>query len=210
MKSPSVRERRREEILRAAIKVFARKGFAGCRVSDIAAEAGVGYGLIYHYFSSKEEVLGVIFRERWEALLAKIEAVDRQPLDPRAKLEEIAAFIFESYAREPELMKVIVVEVTRSANDFGRRHLAEIAKAQAGVAAILEQARREGILADAFPTKLLANCFLGVIEQLLSGWLFGLLDPYPATPRQLAALIGALLCEGACAKQLLPSRPLEA
>ena len=71
---------KRRQILDAAIRVFARQGFHACRVSDIADEAGVAYGLVYHYFNSKDEVLNELFTERWSLLLAAIEEVDGQAI----------------------------------------------------------------------------------------------------------------------------------
>src|SRR5215210_7140765 len=109
---------KRRQILDAAVRVFARQGFHGCRVSDIADEAGVAYGLVYHYFRSKEEVLETLFIERWEILLAVVRDADAAPVAPREKLRAIASFIVDSYRHDPDLMKVIVVEVTRAANSF--------------------------------------------------------------------------------------------
>ncbi|HEY2631557.1 MAG TPA: helix-turn-helix domain-containing protein, partial [Solirubrobacteraceae bacterium] len=71
---------RRQAILDAAVKVFARQGFHGCRVSDIADEAGVAYGLLYHYFPSKDEVLNTLFLERWGIMLEMIRAVDAEQI----------------------------------------------------------------------------------------------------------------------------------
>ena len=62
---------RRRQILDAAIRVFARQGFNACRVSDIAREANVAYGLVYHYFDSKDQVLNELFVERWSLLLRR-------------------------------------------------------------------------------------------------------------------------------------------
>jgi TetR/AcrR family fatty acid metabolism transcriptional regulator len=67
---PAVDKRR--VILDAAVRVFARQGFHTCRVSDIADEAGVAYGLVYHYFQSKDEVLDTLFLERWNVMLEAI------------------------------------------------------------------------------------------------------------------------------------------
>ena len=99
-------------------------------MSDIADEANVAYGLVYHYFRSKDEVLDTLFLERWNVML------ERHPRDrratrspPREKLHAIASFIVDSYRHDPELMKVIIVEVTRAANSFGRTHLAKIREA---------------------------------------------------------------------------------
>ena len=70
---------KRRMILDAAIRVFAREGFHRCRVSAIANEAGVAYGLVYHYFTSKDEVLDTLFTERWTLLLDEIADVDATP-----------------------------------------------------------------------------------------------------------------------------------
>ena len=77
---------KRRVILEAAVRVFARQGFHTCRVSDIADEAGVAYGLVYHYFGSKDEVLDTLFLERWEVMLELIREVDAEPLPVREKL----------------------------------------------------------------------------------------------------------------------------
>ena len=108
-KAPPVDKRR--QILDAAIRVFARQGFHATRVSDIADEAGVAYGLVYHYFKSKDQVLNELFVERWSLLLAAIEETDRGDGPPREKLAAVASFIVDSYVHDPELMKVIIVEV---------------------------------------------------------------------------------------------------
>ena len=132
-------------ILDAAIRVFARKGFHHCRVSDVADEAGVAYGLVYHYFDSKEEILNRLFTERWQLMLDAIVDIDRQrDVSARDKLYGVASFIIDSYRHEPDLMKVIIVEVTRAANTFGRLHLAKIREAYTLIAGIVDDARRDG------------------------------------------------------------------
>ena len=110
---------KRRQILDAAVTVFARQGFHATRVSDIADEAGVAYGLVYHYFNSKDQVLNELFLERWSLLLAAIEEAEKTDASHRDKLGAVAGFIFESYRYDPELMKVIIVEVTRAANSTG-------------------------------------------------------------------------------------------
>ena len=87
---------KRRLILDAAIRVFAREGFHRCRVSDIAKEADVAYGLVYHYFRSKDEILNTIFSERWALLLESIAEVERQELPVRQKLHAIVSFIIDS------------------------------------------------------------------------------------------------------------------
>ena len=122
------------------MRVFARQGFNSCRVSDIADEAGVAYGLVYHYFRSKDEVLDTLFLERWDVMLEVDPRARRgRTSPPREKLYAITSFIVDSYRHDPELMKVIIVEVTRAANSFGRTHLAKIREAYELIAAIVEQ-----------------------------------------------------------------------
>ncbi len=166
---------KRRMILDAAVRVFANQGFHACRVSDIADEAGVAYGLVYHYFASKDEVLDTLFLERWNVMLQTIRQVDEEALSARAKLQEIASFIVDSYRHDPDLMKVIIVEVTRAANSFGQTHLAHIRQAYESIAAIVTAAQAEGTFKRDIDAEFAAMAFYGAIEQMLTGWIFGLL-----------------------------------
>src|SRR3982074_462026 len=150
---------KRRVILDAAVRVFARQGFHTCRVSDIADEARVAYGLVYHYFSSKEEILDTLFLERWDVMLAAIAESDASRRSPRDKLYAIAGFIVDSYRHDPELMKVIIVEVTRAANTFGLTHLAKIREAYAGIAAIVSAAQAEGVFRTEITPEFAAQAF---------------------------------------------------
>ena len=163
---------KRRVILDAAVRVFARQGFHTCRVSDIADEAGVAYGLVYHYFSSKDEVLDTIFLDRWDVMLAAIAEVDSRTIPPREKLYAIAAFIIDSYRRDPDLMKVIIVEVTRAANTFARTHLERIREAFAGIAEIVRVAQAQSAFRTEITPEFAALAFYGAIEQVLTGWIF--------------------------------------
>jgi TetR/AcrR family fatty acid metabolism transcriptional regulator len=163
---------KRRLILDAAVRVFARQGFHTCRVADIADEANVAYGLVYHYFSSKDEILDTLFLERWGLMLTAIKDTDRSPQSPQAKLRAIAGFIVDSYRHDPELMKVIIVEVTRAANTFGRTHLGQIREAYSLIAAIVAQAQREGVFREEITPDFAALSFYGLIEQVLTGWIF--------------------------------------
>jgi TetR/AcrR family transcriptional regulator, fatty acid metabolism regulator protein len=163
---------KRRMILDAAMRVFARQGFHTCRVSDIADEAGVAYGLVYHYFSSKDEILDTLFLERWNVMLQAIAEADRTQGSPREKLQAIAGFIVDSYRHEPELMKVIVVEVTRAANTFGRTHLTKIREAYEQIAGIVARAQAEGLFRSEITPEFGALAFYGSIEQVLTRWIF--------------------------------------
>jgi TetR/AcrR family transcriptional regulator, fatty acid metabolism regulator protein len=187
---------KRRLILDAAVRVFARRGFHHCRVSDVADEAGVAYGLVYHYFDSKEEILNTLFLERWQIMLDAIAEIDARDLPPRDKLYSIAGFIIDSYRHDPDLMKVIIVEVTRAANSFGRLHLDRIREAYTGISDIVESARAEGSFKSDIPSEFAAMCFYGAIEQLLTSWIFEVLPRSDAEFERAKELVVEAICGG--------------
>jgi TetR/AcrR family fatty acid metabolism transcriptional regulator len=187
---------KRRLILDAAVRVFARRGFHHCRVSDVADEAGVAYGLVYHYFDSKEEILNTLFLERWQIMLDAIDEIDARDLPARDKLYAVAAFIIDSYRHDPDLMKVIIVEVTRAANSFGRLHLDRIREAYTGISDIVEAARAEGSFKSDIPSEFAAMCFYGAIEQLLTSWIFEVLPRTEEEFERAKELVVEAICGG--------------
>jgi AcrR family transcriptional regulator len=187
---------KRRLILDAAVRVFARQGFHACRVADIADEAGVAYGLVYHYFASKDEVLDTLFLERWHVMLELIRDVDGRNATAREKLYSIASFIVDSYRHDPELMKVIIVEVTRAANSFGQTHLATIAEAYEMIAEIVTKAQQSGEFKTEITAQFAAMTFYGAIEQVLTGWIFGLLPSDDESYEVAKAMVVETVCGG--------------
>ena len=186
---------KRRQILDAAVRVFAREGFHSARVSDVADEAGVAYGLVYHYFDSKDEMLNELFSERWSLLLAAIEETDGET-PARQRLARVAGFIVDSYRHDPELMKVIIVEVTRAANSFGRTHLPEIRKAYDLIAEIVAEGQAQGAFRDDIDPNFVSMSFYGAIEQLLSGWIFELIPSGSQDFDRAAELVVETICDG--------------
>jgi AcrR family transcriptional regulator len=187
---------KRRLILDAAVRVFARQGFHACRVSDIADEAGVAYGLVYHYFASKDEVLDTLFLERWNVMLALIREVDGETIPVREKLGAIASFIVDSYRHDPDLMKVIIVEVTRAANSFGQTHIGQIGAAYELIGDIVTEAQQEGVFRSDIEARFAAMAFYGAIEQLLTGWIFGILPQGTEHFERAKWLVVETICGG--------------
>jgi len=187
---------KRRLILDAAVRVFARQGFHTCRVSDIADEAGVAYGLVYHYFSSKEQMLDTLFLDRWDVMLAAIAESDASDRPPREKLRTIASFIIDSYRHDPDVMTVIIVEVTRAANTFGRTHLAKIRDAYDGIGEIVAAGQRGGEFGDAITPEFAAQAFYGSIEQVLTGWIFDAAPVGDEEFERAKTMIVDLICDG--------------
>ena len=187
---------KRRAILDAAIRVFARQGFHSARVSDVASEAGVAYGLVYHYFDSKDQMLNELFTERWSLLLDASEKVQEGGGSVREKLGGVAGFIIESYRHEPELMKVIIVEVTRAANSFGRTHLAEISQAYELIEKIVADAQAAGEFRNDVSPAFASMLFYGAIEQLLTGWIFEVVPGADEDFEHAKELVVETICGG--------------
>jgi TetR/AcrR family fatty acid metabolism transcriptional regulator len=187
---------RRRQILDAAVRVFAERGFTQCRVSDIAEEAGVAYGLVYHYFGAKDAVLDTLFLERWDLMVELIGEIDRREIPAREKLHAVASFIVDSYRHDPDLMKVIIVEVTRAANSFGQTHLDVIRQAYGRIADIVAGGQDAGEFATTVTPQFAALAFYGAIEQVLTGWIFGFLPRGEAEYEEAKTFVVETICGG--------------
>jgi AcrR family transcriptional regulator len=190
---------KRRVILDAAVRVFARQGFHTCRVSDIADEAGVAYGLVYHYFQSKDQVLDTLFLERWDVLLEAIRETDARDIPAHEKLHAIAGFIIESYRHDPDLMKVIIIEVTRAANSFGAAHIGKISEAYELIAGVVRKAQATGEFRSEIPAEFAVMAFYGALEQVLTGWIFGLLEEGDEAYERAKAHVVETICRGLAA-----------
>ena len=153
--------------------VFARRGYHAARVGDIAEEAGVAHGLLYHYFSSKEEVLETIFRETWSDLLAAVRDVEESGEPAREQIRQVAAILLRSWRRDPDLVRVLVREVTRSP-ELGRR-VGEIGEAFAAIERIVRRGQDARELRDDLDPRLASAILYGAIEEILTGWVLELL-----------------------------------
>jgi TetR/AcrR family transcriptional regulator, fatty acid metabolism regulator protein len=164
-------EEKRRVILDAAVRVFARKGFHTSRVGDIAEEAGVAHGLLYHYFSSKDEVLETIFREHWGALLERIHAAEATDEPALEQLRGIARAMFHGWRYEPDAVRVVIREIARSAEVQER--VGELVKPIGAVRRIIERAQSAGEFRRDLDADTAAVIFYGAIDELITGWVLG-------------------------------------
>ena len=174
-------EEKRRRLLDAAVRVFARKGYHASRVGDIAEEAGVAHGLLYHYFASKEDVLRAVFRETWRALIETIRSVEEAGDSPREQLRKVAEILLRSWRRDPDLVRVLVLEVTRSQHLRGE--MDEIVESFAAIQEIVERGQADGSIRADLDARLASYVFYGAVEELLTGWVLGRL---PDTDDELA------------------------
>jgi TetR/AcrR family transcriptional regulator, fatty acid metabolism regulator protein len=162
---------RRRELLDAAVRVFARQGFHSARVGDIAEEAGVAHGLLYHYFRSKEDVLETIFRETWQLLVSDTGRIAAAEVPFREQLRRFARIYLGSWLVTPDLIRVLVREIARSPEVSAR--VDEVAELFVALRRMIETAIERGeVRADCDP-RIAALAVYGALEEILTGWVLG-------------------------------------
>jgi len=189
-----VQREKRRLILRAAITVFARAGYHTSRVADVAKEAGVAYGLVYHYFGSKEDLLEAIFRRTWSRMLEAVEEVERSDAPAREQLAAVARIVLGAWQVDPDLVRVLVREVARSPQ-LGRE-VDEIAHAFAALERLVARGQERGELRADVEPRLAAWIVYGAIEEILTGWVFERLPAGAEDVERAEHAVVALLCDG--------------
>ena len=160
----------------------------------MADEAGVAYGLVYHYFNSKEEILNTLFLERWQVMLDAIAEIDTRDVAAREKLHAVAGFIIDSYRHDPDLMKVIIVEVMRAANSLGASTSRRSARRIRASRTSSSRPGRRPVRRRS--SEFAAMCFYGAIEQLLTGWIFEALPRSDEEYERAKGLVVEAICGG--------------
>jgi TetR/AcrR family transcriptional regulator, fatty acid metabolism regulator protein len=196
----TAQEERRRQILEAAVRAFAKRGYHASRVSDIAEEAGVAYGLVYHYFESKEAVLEAIFRDTWGMMLEAIRAVEESDPSPREQLRKTAAIVLRTWRDQPDLVRVLVREVTRSGEQL-QREVDEIAHAFETLQRIIERGQEQGVFRRDLSSRLAAWIVYGALEEILTGWVLGRLPDSDEDVAAAERTVIQVLCDGLAEEQ---------
>ncbi len=193
-----MQKEKRRLILRAAIRVFAEKGYHTCRVQDVASEAGVAYGLVYHYFSSKEELLETIFRRTWTRMLEAVQEVELSGAPAREQLAQVAHIVLSAWQADPDLVRVLVREVARSPQL--QQEIDEIQHAFAALERIVAQGQETGELRQDLNPRLAAWILYGSLEEILTGWVFERLPAGEAEVEEAERAVADLLYSGLVAR----------
>ncbi len=171
---------RRREILRAAVTVFAKRGYVGCRMADVAREAKVAYGLVYHYFEDKDALLQSVFDSGWRRFVARIEAGLGEAKSFEAKVRQVIAVAFDAYRSDPKWVKVLILEVGRSPSGGTVNRAQAFADIISMVAQHFAAAQRNRELPPEADPLLGASILFGCIEMALTPFVLALLDRYDA------------------------------
>ena len=162
---------KRELILRAATRVFARNGYFNSKVADIARAAGVADGTVYLYFKSKEEILHSIFDQNMaEAIAADRKLIDKLR-DPREKLRRIATLHLERLGADRDLAVVFQVELRGSTKFMEEFSAAGFAEYLGLLRAIFEEGQRTGVFRKELNAKVAAKIFFGALDEMATNWI---------------------------------------
>lgn len=167
----TAQEEKRRVILDAAVRVFARKGYHTSRVGDIAEDAGIAHGLLYHYFTSKEQVLETVFRENWSELIDAFRRIEASDEPATEQLDGIVKVLLRSWRNAPDLVRVMVREVARSPQLQGQ--VDEIREGFLIIQRVIEHGQAEGSFRRDLDARLASWIVYGGLEELLTGWVLG-------------------------------------
>ena len=169
-KSSAVEDKRRQ-LLDAAVRVFARKGFHASRVGDIAEEAGVAHGLLYHYFKSKDQVLEAVFSENWSLLIARIESVEETDEPAADQLRHVAAIVLRTWLHLPDVVRVVIQEFGRSPELSER--IGDLTLPIDAIQRVIRRGIERGEFRKDIDPVFAATVVYGSIDELLTGWVLG-------------------------------------
>jgi AcrR family transcriptional regulator len=164
-------EDKRQQLLGAAVRVFARKGFHASRVGDIAEEAGVAHGLLYHYFKSKDQVLEAVFHENWSILIARIESVEETDEPAADQIRHIAAIVLRTWLHLPDVVRVVIQEFGRSP-ELGER-IGELTLPIDALQRVIARGIERGEFRKDIDPAFAATVVYGSIDELLTAWVLG-------------------------------------
>ena len=162
-----------QQIIDAAIRVFARTGYYNSRVSDIAREAGIASGTIYLYFKTKEEILVTLFREKMAGFVAQQRREISGEADPVLKIRRLVRVHFGVLEQNAELAEVVQVEL-RQGNKFFRGASAHEVSAYFDlIASVLDDGVASGRFRPDLPVKIATKVLFGAMDQMATSWVLG-------------------------------------
>jgi TetR/AcrR family fatty acid metabolism transcriptional regulator len=162
-----------QQIIDAAIRVFARNGYYNSRVSDIAREAGIAAGTIYLYFKTKDEILVTLFREKMAAWVASVRREISAEPDALAKLRRLIALHFEVLEQHPDLAEVLQVELRQGHKFFRGASAHEVSAYFDLIAGVLREGIAAGQIRHDLPVKVATKMLFGALDQVATSWVLG-------------------------------------
>lgn len=164
------KEEKKQQILEAAIRTFARKGYFNSRVSEIAQEAGVADGTIYIYFKSKEEILSAIFDEALTRFVHISNEELRGIMDPTERLQKIAALHLTYLGSNRDLAMVFQIEFRHNIMFMEKFTKTKLRDYFEIIKKTIEDGQKKGVFRKVNP-QFATKLFFGIIDELVTSWL---------------------------------------
>jgi TetR/AcrR family fatty acid metabolism transcriptional regulator len=162
---------KRDAILRAAIDVFADRGYFNAQVADVARAAGVAAGTVYLYFRSKDDLLISIFERGMREALAEGRAVVAALEDPRERLRRFARLHLAWLGRDRNLAIVFQVEL-RQSTKFMERFSATLFREYLGlIRSAIADGQREGVFRQDIKATVAAKMLFGALDEMATNWI---------------------------------------
>jgi TetR/AcrR family fatty acid metabolism transcriptional regulator len=162
-----------QQIIEAAVRVFARKGYFNSRVADIAREAGIAAGTIYLYFKTKEDILITLFQEKMATFVASLRRAIADEADAVAKVRRLVHLHFRMLEEDPDLAEVVQVELRQGQKFFRGASGQEIAAYFALIGSVLEEGVAQGYFKSELPVKVATKMLFGAMDQMATSWVLG-------------------------------------
>ncbi len=160
-----------EIILRAAIKVFARRGFFNSTVADIARQAGVADGTVYLYFKNKDDILVSIFNHIMDEVLQSIHREIAPLRDPIAKLRKIVIRHLEELGNDRDLAVVFQVELRHSTKFMEQFSATKVAEYLELIRTLIEEAQKQGTVRREIDTRIASKVLFGALDEMTTNWM---------------------------------------
>jgi TetR/AcrR family transcriptional regulator, fatty acid metabolism regulator protein len=162
-----------QQIIEAAVRVFARKGYYNSRVSDIAREAGIAAGTIYLYFKTKDDILVTLFRDRMADFVDTVRKAIAVEPDAASKVRRLVSLHFRILEDNPDLAEVVQVELRQGQKFFRGASSQEIGAYFALIGSVLEEGVAEGRFRSGLPVKVATKMLFGAMDQVATSWVLG-------------------------------------
>ncbi|HEV8533752.1 MAG TPA: TetR/AcrR family transcriptional regulator [Methylomirabilota bacterium] len=162
-----------QQIIEAAVRVFARRGYYNSRVSDIAREAGIAAGTIYLYFKTKDDILVTLFRDKMAEFVGSLRKAIADESDAIAKVRRLVALHFRMLEDNPELAEVVQVELRQGQKFFRGASSQEIGAYFGLIGSVLEEGVAQGRFRQDLPVKIATKMLFGAMDQMATSWVLG-------------------------------------
>ena len=162
-----------QQIIEAAVRVFARKGYYNSRVSDIAREAGIAAGTIYLYFKTKDDILVTLFRDKMAEFVDSLRKAIAGERDAASKVRTLVRLHFSLLEKDPELAEVLQVELRQGQKFFRGASGQEIGAYFALIGSVLEEGVGEERFRSSLSVKVATKMLFGAMDQMATSWVLG-------------------------------------